>query len=137
MQLYRRRELWVRAVNTPLRFVTSRMPVRRVPLVLRHGAGAHGAGAARGAIPRGSSPIREANRRERAVFLFDHLSPRYQYRYTAEQVKDRFTAAGLRDVKDVTFENEARHMVAFLGVKPTAEVGSPAHAARARDVSTR
>jgi len=45
------------------------------------------------------------------------LSPRYQYRYTPEQVRRRFVDAGLQGVTDVTFPNEARHMVAFVGVK--------------------
>jgi hypothetical protein len=66
------------------------------------------------------SPIAKATTRERAISLFDHLSPRYQYRYTPDQVRRRFTDAGLENVKDVTLANEARHMVAFLGVKDSA-----------------
>jgi hypothetical protein len=139
VQLYRRRELWVRAVNTPLRFVTSRMPVRLLYRLCYAMVPVHTALVLLVARLRGErSPIREASRRERAISLFDHLSPRYQYRYTAPQVKDRFATAGLHDVKDVTLENEARHMVAFLGVKPSnADTGSPSHGVRARDVSSR
>jgi 2-polyprenyl-3-methyl-5-hydroxy-6-metoxy-1,4-benzoquinol methylase/uncharacterized protein YbaR (Trm112 family) len=118
VQLYRRRELWVRLVNTPLRFVTSRLPVRLLYklcylMVPVHTGLVLLVAKARGEI----SPIREASRRERAISLFDHLSPRYQYRYTPEQVRRRFVDAGLQSVTDVTFPNEARHMVAFVGVK--------------------
>ena len=64
------------------------------------------------------TPITAANRRERTVSLFDNYSPPYQYRYHPHEVEAQFKAAGLGDVKDVTFENEARHMVAFVGRKP-------------------
>ena len=63
------------------------------------------------------SPIASVSRRERAISLFDHLSPRFQYRYTPDQVRERFLAAGMHDVKDVTLANEARHMIAFVGIK--------------------
>lgn len=121
VQLYRRRELWVRMVNAPLRFVTSRMPVRFLYNLCYAMVPVHTALVLLVARLRGEqSPITQATRRERAISLFDHLSPRYQYRYTPDQVRQRFTDAGLENVKDVTLANEARHMVAFLGLKNSA-----------------
>lgn len=118
VQLYRRRELWVRMVNTPLRLVTTRLPVGLLYRLCDAMVPVHTALVKMIAAVRGEhSPIGTASHRERAVSLFDHLSPRYQYRYTPEQVRQRFIEAGLRDVKDVTLANEARHMVAFVGVK--------------------
>jgi SAM-dependent methyltransferase/uncharacterized protein YbaR (Trm112 family) len=118
VQLYRRRELWVRMVNTPLRFVTTRLPVGLLYRLCYVMVPVHTALVKMVAAVRGEhSPIGAASRRERAVSLFDHLSPHYQYRYTPEQVRQRFVDAGLRDVKDVTLANEARQMVAFVGVK--------------------
>jgi SAM-dependent methyltransferase/uncharacterized protein YbaR (Trm112 family) len=126
IQLYRRRELWVRIVNGPLRLVTTRMPVRLLYRLCYAMVPVHTALVLMVAWLRGEkSPIREANPRERAVSLFDHLSPRYQYRYTPEQVRERFVRAGLREVADVTLENEARHMVAFVGVKNSEPAPSP------------
>jgi SAM-dependent methyltransferase/uncharacterized protein YbaR (Trm112 family) len=129
IQLYRRRELWVRMVNGPLRFVTTRMPVRLLYRLCYAMVPVHTALVLLVAWCRSEkSPIRRANRRERAISLFDHLSPRYQYRYTPEQVRDRFIRAGLREVEDVTLENEARHMVAFVGVKGPEPAAAPASA---------
>jgi hypothetical protein len=68
-----------------------------------------------------ATPLVQASRRERAVSLFDNYSPRYQYRYHPHEVEAKFRAAGLEQVKDVTFANEARHMVAFVGRKPGGE----------------
>lgn len=119
VQLYRQRELWVRLVNTPLRFITSRLPVRLLYWLCSAMVPVHTALVLLVAFCRGEqSPIRQASRRERAISLFDHLSPRYQYRYTPQQVRRQFVEAGLHDVKEVTLDNEARHMVAFLGQKP-------------------
>ncbi len=124
VQLYRRRELWIRMINAPLRFVTTRLPVRLLYALCYVMVPVHTALVRVVAAIRGEdSAIRTASMRERATSLFDHLSPRYQYRYTPEQVRQRFVDAGLTQVKDVTFANEARQMVAFVGVKP---LGAPA-----------
>ena len=42
------------------------------------------------------SPIRQANRRERAVSLFDHFSPRYQ---DVDETKDSKDGLTMRDVE--------------------------------------
>jgi hypothetical protein len=47
--------------------------------------------------------------------MFDNYSPRYQARFRPAQVRQMFESAGLRGVKDVTLQNERRHMVAFVG----------------------
>jgi SAM-dependent methyltransferase/uncharacterized protein YbaR (Trm112 family) len=119
VQLYRVREAWVRVPNAVARAVTSRLPPRVTwavawRLVPLHTALVRGVARLRGE----ETPITKANRRERAVSLFDHLSPRYQYRYRPHEVRERFEAAGLESVKEVTLANEARHMVAFVGRRP-------------------
>jgi uncharacterized protein YbaR (Trm112 family)/SAM-dependent methyltransferase len=121
VQLYRVRERWVRVPNRILRAVTTRLPVKATwrlcwRLVPVHSALVRAVGVMRGE----KSPISKFSRRERAVSLFDHLSPRYQYRYTPDEVREKFLAANLLDVQDVTLRNEARHMVAFVGTKPPA-----------------
>jgi hypothetical protein len=68
-------------------------------------------------LRREKSPIRRVNRRERAVSLFDNYSPRYQFRYTSEQVRKMFEDIGCDHIKDVTLANEMRHAVAFVGEK--------------------
>ena len=65
-----------------------------------------------------NSPIGSASRGERALSLFDNFSPRYQYRYTPEQMRQMLEAAGLIEIQDTTLANEARHMVAFTARKP-------------------
>ena len=71
------------------------------------------------------SPIRDFSRRERAISMFDNYSPRYQFRYRPEEVRRMFEGAGLVGVKDVTFDNEKRHMVAFVGTRPPGAAGVP------------
>ena len=121
VQLYRRREAWVRTVNQVLRFFTTKLPVRLLyrlcyAMVPVHTALVRVVAAARGE----QTPIARFSRRERAISMFDHFSPKYQYRYTPEQVRSMFERGGLTGVKDVTLDNEARHMVAFVGNKAAA-----------------
>jgi len=119
VQLYRRREAWVRIINQILRSITTRMPVRMLYQLCYLMVPAHTFLVGIVARLRGErSPLPAFSRRERAISMFDHFSPKYQYRYTPEQVRAMFEGAGLLSVRDVTFENEARHMVAFLGEKP-------------------
>ncbi len=116
VQLYRKREAWVGIPNQLLRAVTSRLPVRVLFQLCLLLAPVHRALVLLVARLRGeSSPIRDTTRREQAVSLFDNYSPRYQFRYTPDEVRALFEERGLSNVQDVTFENEARHMVAFLG----------------------
>lgn len=121
VQLYRKREAWVTMVNKVLRFFTTKMNVRFLYWLCYQMVPIHTAAVLVVAFLREEkSNIREASRRERAVSLFDHLSPRYQYRFTPEEVRKKFIDAGLLNIKDVTLANEARHMVAFVG-----EMGRP------------
>jgi len=119
VQLYRVREAWVGIPNRMIRAVTTRLPVEWTwklcwYLVPLHTLAVRAVAALRGE----RTPITHANRRERTVSLFDNYSPPYQYRYHPHEVEAKFRAAGLEQVRDVTFENEARHMVAFVGRKP-------------------
>lgn len=118
VQLYRKREAWVGIPNQLIRFFTSRMPVRMLYRLCYLLAPVHRFLVLVVAGLRGEqSPIADATRREQAISLFDNYSPRYQYRYTPEQVRSMFEGHGLTNVRDVTFDNEARHMVAFVGDK--------------------
>lgn len=127
VQLYRVREPWVGIPNRMIRAVTSRLPVDVTWRLCWHMVPLHTMAVRLVAGLRGErTPITLANRRERTVSLFDNYSPRYQYRYRPEEVRERFLAAGLVDVRDVTFQNEARHMVAFLGRKPGSAASSRA-----------
>jgi SAM-dependent methyltransferase/uncharacterized protein YbaR (Trm112 family) len=118
VQMYRRREAWVRIVNGVLRTVTCRLPVPLLYQICYAMVPAHTRLIELVAWARGEeTPIANASRRERAVSMFDHFSPRYQFRYTAEQLHAMLEQAGLHDLKDVTLANEARHMVAFVGVR--------------------
>jgi uncharacterized protein YbaR (Trm112 family)/2-polyprenyl-3-methyl-5-hydroxy-6-metoxy-1,4-benzoquinol methylase len=128
VQLYRVREPWVGIPNQMIRAVTTRLPVEVTWKLCWHLVPLHTLAVRVVAALRGEkTPITAANRRERAVSLFDNYSPPFQYRYHPHEVEAKFKAAGLEAVKDVTFENEARHMVAFVGRKPV-----PAAAALAR-----
>ena len=119
VQLYRRREPWIGIPNAAIRSITSRMPVDLTWKLCWHLVPLHTQAVRLVAWMRGeATPITQANRRERTVSLFDNFSPRYQYRYDPAEVEAKFRAAGLEDIKDVTFDNEARHMVAFVGRKP-------------------
>lgn len=119
VQLYRVREPWVGIPNRLIRAVTTRLPVEATWKLCWHLVPLHTLAVRAVARLRGEeTPITSANRRERAVSLFDNYSPPYQYRYHPHEVEAKFKAAGLEAVKDVTFENEARHMVAFVGRKP-------------------
>lgn len=119
IQLYRKREAWVGIPNHLLRMVTTRLPVRLLYRLCWLAVPLHTALVLIVARLRGeSSPLSSASRGERALSLFDNYSPRYQFRYTADQVAVLFEKAGLREVHDVTLANEARHMVAFVGTRP-------------------
>jgi 2-polyprenyl-3-methyl-5-hydroxy-6-metoxy-1,4-benzoquinol methylase/uncharacterized protein YbaR (Trm112 family) len=118
VQLYRRREAWVRITNQMLRAVTTKLPVRTLYQLCYAMVPVHTALVRLVARARGeATPIAQFSRRERAISMFDHFSPKYQYRYTPDQVREMFEREGLTAVKDVTLANEARHMVAFVGDK--------------------
>mgnify|MGYP003665813624 CR=1 FL=1 len=118
VQLYRKREFWVGVPNRIIRFFTSRLPVKLLYSLCMLMAPVHRFLVLCVAKLRGeASPIQNTTRREQAVSLFDNYSPRYQYRYTPLEVQKMFEVRGLTGVRDVTFENEERHMVAFVGDK--------------------
>jgi 2-polyprenyl-3-methyl-5-hydroxy-6-metoxy-1,4-benzoquinol methylase/uncharacterized protein YbaR (Trm112 family) len=119
VQLYRRREAWVRIPNALLRTVTSRLSPNLLYRICWAAVPLHTALVIFVARLRGeNSPIASASRGERALSLFDHFSPRYQHRYRPQEVRHMFEAAGLIEIQDTTLENEARHMVAFAARKP-------------------
>jgi hypothetical protein len=64
---------------------------------------------------RGEPAPPQATARERAVQMFDNYSPRFQYRHTVPEILDLFKSDGYTDLRDVTLDNEARHMLAVLG----------------------
>ena len=118
VQVYRKREAWVGIPNIIIRGVTTRIPT---PLLWNLCVGAvpvHSALVRIVAAARGERPmLTDATRRERAVSLFDNYSPRYQFRYHADEIRRFFEDAGMDGIEDTTLENEKRHMVAFVGVK--------------------
>jgi 2-polyprenyl-3-methyl-5-hydroxy-6-metoxy-1,4-benzoquinol methylase/uncharacterized protein YbaR (Trm112 family) len=119
VQLYRRREAWVGIPNAVLRSVTSRLPPRFLYRICWAAVPLHTALVRFVARLRGEvSPIAVASRGERALSLFDNFSPRYQYRFAPEEVRQMLEAAGLIEIRDTTLANEARHMVAFTAQMP-------------------
>jgi 2-polyprenyl-3-methyl-5-hydroxy-6-metoxy-1,4-benzoquinol methylase/uncharacterized protein YbaR (Trm112 family) len=126
VQLYRTREAWVGIPNKLIRSVTSRLPVRLLYRLCYAAVPLHTGLVLLVARMRGEqSPIRDFSRRERAISMFDNYSPRYQFRYRPEEVRQVFEEAGLVGVKDVTLDNEKRHMVAFVGTRPPGAAGIP------------
>ena len=131
VQLYRKREAWVGIPNMVIRGITRRLPLRLLYRLCWTMVPLHTALVLLIAWWRGErSPINTASRRERALSLFDNYSPRYQHRYTPEQVRHMFELEQLDNVRDVTLANEARHMVAFVGHKPVLEPNACGAAAR-------
>jgi 2-polyprenyl-3-methyl-5-hydroxy-6-metoxy-1,4-benzoquinol methylase/uncharacterized protein YbaR (Trm112 family) len=123
VQLYRRREAWVHAVNVTLRAVTTRMPLRLVYGLCYAASPVHAALSRLVHRLRHEPPPPRSTARERAVQMFDNYSPRYQYRHTVPEIVQLFLSAGYEKVHDVTLPNEARHMLAVLGQRQ-AEVGT-------------
>lgn len=125
VQLYRRREAWVGIPNKLVRSVTSHLPVEMLYRLCYAAAPLHAALVIGVARLRGEvSRIRDATRRERALSLFDNFSPRYQFRYQPHEVEAMLRRAGVAEAKNVTLDNEKRHMVAFVGTKEASHVSS-------------
>jgi 2-polyprenyl-3-methyl-5-hydroxy-6-metoxy-1,4-benzoquinol methylase/uncharacterized protein YbaR (Trm112 family) len=139
VQLYRRRPTWIHLINVALRAVTTRMPLGLLYRLCYAATPVHAALSRLMHVLRGEPAPPRATARERAVQMFDNYSPRYQYRHTVPEILELFRSAGYEDPKDVTLENEARHMLAVLGTrsvdatvrvpepetKPAAPAGSP------------
>jgi len=122
VQLYRRREAWVHAINVTLRAVTTRLPMRLLYGLCYVASPLHAALSRLVHRLRHEPPPPRSTARERAVQMFDNYSPRYQYRHTVPEIVQLFESAGYEDVQDVTLPNEARHMLAVLG-RRKAEAG--------------
>lgn len=119
VQVYRKREDWVGIANSILRAVTTHIPLKLLWYLCLLATPLHSLLVHIIAFSRGEKPILVgSSMRERAVSLFDNYSPRYQFRYHAAEVEAMFEEKGLKNIKDTTLENEARHMVALVGVKP-------------------
>lgn len=127
IQLYRRRPAWIHAINVTLRAITTRMPMNLLYGLCYAATPVH-AGLSRLMHKlRGEAAPPRATARERAVQMFDNYSPKYQYRHTVPEIMELFRSEGFEDLKDVTLDNEARHMLAVLGRKsltPAAETAA-------------
>ena len=126
VQLYRRRPAWIHAVNVTLRAVTTRMPLGLLYGLCYAATPLHSALSRLMHRLRGESAPPRATARERAVQMFDNYSPKYQYRHTVPEIMDLFRSEGFEDLKDVTLDNEARHMLAVLGRKALAPAAGTA-----------
>ena len=117
VQLYRRRPTWIHAVNVSLRAVTTRLPMRLLYGLCYAATPVHAALSRLMHFLRGEPAPPQATARERAVQMFDNYSPPFQYRHTVPEILGLFAGEGYADLKDVTLDNEARHMLAVLGKK--------------------
>lgn len=123
VQLYRRRPAWIHAINVSLRAVTTRMPMRLLYNLCYAATPVHSALSRLMHFLRGEPAPPSSTARERAVQMFDNYSPPFQYRHTVPEIMELFRSEGYVDLKDVTLDNEARHMLAVLGRKPGKDVG--------------
>lgn len=125
VQLYRLRPRWIHAVNVSLRAVTTRLPLRLIYALCYVASPVHGALSRLMHALRGEPAPPKATARERAVQMFDNYSPPFQYRHTVPEIFGLFQSEGYTDLRDVTLENEARHMLAVLGRKRKEEEAKP------------
>ncbi|HKH43242.1 MAG TPA: methyltransferase domain-containing protein [Thermoanaerobaculia bacterium] len=139
VQLYRRRPTWIHAINVTLRAATTRLPMGLLYRLCYAATPVHSALSRLMHFLRGEPAPPQATARERAVQMFDNYSPKFQYRHAVPEIMELFRGAGYENLKDVTLENEARHMLAVLGTrtaeatarvpeeeaKPAASAGSP------------
>jgi 2-polyprenyl-3-methyl-5-hydroxy-6-metoxy-1,4-benzoquinol methylase/uncharacterized protein YbaR (Trm112 family) len=115
VQLYRRRPAWIHAINVSLRTVTTRLPMGLLYGFCYAMTPLHAGASRLMHFLRGEPAPPKATARERAVQMFDNYSPRFQYRHTVPEILDLFKSDGYTDLRDVTLDNEARHMLAVLG----------------------
>ncbi|HEY0513870.1 MAG TPA: class I SAM-dependent methyltransferase, partial [Thermoanaerobaculia bacterium] len=115
VQLYRRRPAWIHAINVSLRAATTRMPMGLLYGLCYVTTPVHAALSRLAHFLRGEPAPPRATARERAVQMFDNYSPRFQYRHTVPEIMELFRSEGYLDLRDVTLDNEARHMLAVLG----------------------
>lgn len=117
IQLYRRRPAWIHAINVTLRAVTTRMPMNLLYGLCYATTPVHSALSRLMHWARREPAPPQATARERAVQMFDNYSPKYQYRHTVPEIVELFRSEGFENMRDVTLDNEARHMLAVLGRK--------------------
>lgn len=117
VQLYRRRPTWIHVINVALRAVTTRLPMGLLYGLCYVATPVHAALSRLVHVLRGEPAPPRATARERAVQMFDNYSPRFQYRHTVPEILELFRSAGYENLRDVTLENEARHMLAVLGTR--------------------
>ncbi|HEY0511872.1 MAG TPA: methyltransferase domain-containing protein [Thermoanaerobaculia bacterium] len=130
VQLYRLRPRWIHTVNVALRAVTTRLPMNLLYGLCYAATPVHAGLSRLMHRLRGEPAPPKATARERAVQMFDNYSPRYQYRHTVPEILELFRGEGYTELRDVTLDNEARHMLAVLGrKKPDGETVAEAAAA--------
>jgi SAM-dependent methyltransferase/uncharacterized protein YbaR (Trm112 family) len=117
VQLYRLRPRWIHRVNVSLRAVTTRLPMGLLYGLCYAATPVHAGLSRLMHLLRGEPAPPKATARERAVQMFDNYSPRYQYRHTVPEILELFRGEGYTELRDVTLDNEARHMLAVLGRK--------------------
>jgi 2-polyprenyl-3-methyl-5-hydroxy-6-metoxy-1,4-benzoquinol methylase/uncharacterized protein YbaR (Trm112 family) len=120
VQLYRLRPKWIHRVNVSLRAVTTRLPMGLLYGLCYAATPLHAGLSRLTHLLRGEPAPPKATARERAVQMFDNYSPRYQYRHTVPEILELFRSEGYTELRDVTLDNEARHMLAVLGRKTEA-----------------
>ncbi len=121
VQLYRRRPTWIHLINVALRSVTTRLPMGLLYRLCYAATPVHAALSRLMHLLRGEPAPPRATARERAVQMFDNYSPKFQYRHTVPEILELFRSAGYENLKDVTLDNEARHMLAVLGTRAAEE----------------
>jgi 2-polyprenyl-3-methyl-5-hydroxy-6-metoxy-1,4-benzoquinol methylase/uncharacterized protein YbaR (Trm112 family) len=126
VQLYRLRPRWIHAVNVSLRAVTTRMPMGLLYGLCYATTPIHAALSRLMHRLRREPAPPKATARERAVQMFDNYSPPFQYRHTVPEIMELFRSEGYTDLRDVTLDNEARHMLAVLGRKKPEGAGTAA-----------
>ncbi|HSU80878.1 MAG TPA: hypothetical protein VLR69_00600, partial [Thermoanaerobaculia bacterium] len=117
VQLYRLRPKWIHRVNVSQRAVTTRLPMGLLYGLCYAATPVHAGLSRLMHLLRGEPAPPKATARERAVQMFDNYSPRYQYRHTVPEILELFRSEGYTELRDVTLDNEARHMLAVLGRK--------------------
>jgi peptidoglycan/xylan/chitin deacetylase (PgdA/CDA1 family) len=111
------RPRWVHTVNVSLRAVTTRLPMGTLYALCYAATPVHAALSRLMHLLRRQPAPPKATARERAVQMFDNYSPRFQYRHTVPEIMELFRSEGYTGLRDVTLDNEARHMLAVLGRK--------------------
>jgi SAM-dependent methyltransferase len=125
VQLYRRRPAGIHHLNVALRALTTRLPLPLLYGLCYVATPLHAAASRWVHRLRGEPPPPRATARERALQMFDNYSPRYQHPHTVDEILRLFADEGFVDAREVTLENERRHMLAVLGRRPALPSAEP------------